>query len=98
MTNLRDESKTDLSLRRKCCEKFLIFQGCTQSFQYITQLCVTQFCPKTPRQCPRTTTDMPMSAPVAVHIDFCGYLQYFCISSVQKYTLQYATENHSDVN
>jgi hypothetical protein len=39
-----------------------------------------------------------MSAPVAVPIDFRGYLQYFCISSVWKYMLQYATENRSDVN
>jgi hypothetical protein len=44
--------------------------------------CVTHFCHTTPTECPRTTTDTPVSRPVAVHIDFHGYLQYFCISSV----------------
>jgi hypothetical protein len=39
-----------------------------------------------------------MSAPVAVHIDFPEYLQYFCISLVWKYALQYTTENRSDIN
>jgi hypothetical protein len=96
MTDLHDESKTDLSLRRKCCEKFHVFQGQTRHFS-ILDSCATHFCHKTPTECPRTTTDMPVSTPVAVHVDFHGYLQYFCISSVWKYTVQYATENRADV-
>jgi hypothetical protein len=31
-TDLHDESKTDLSLRHKCCEKFHVFQGWTRRF------------------------------------------------------------------
>jgi hypothetical protein len=97
MTNLHYESKTDLSLRCKYCEKFHVFQGWTRGFSVLDG-CVTHFCHTTPTECPRTTTDTSVNAPVAVHIDFRGYLQYFCISSFWKYVLQYATETRSAVN
>ena len=32
-----------------------------------------------PTECPRTTTDTPLSPSVAVNIDFRGYLQFLCI-------------------
>jgi hypothetical protein len=38
-TDLHDESKTDLSLWHKCCEKFHVFQGWTRHFYYIRRLC-----------------------------------------------------------
>jgi hypothetical protein len=52
MTDLHDESKTDLSLRRKCCEKFHVFQGWIRHFYYIRQLWYT-FLPRNSYRMPQ---------------------------------------------
>jgi hypothetical protein len=51
--------------------------------------CVTHFCHITPTECPRNTTDTPVSPPVAVHIDFHGPLRYFLL--VQSENTCYST-------
>ena len=47
----------------------------------------------TPTDSPSTTRDMSVGPPVAVNIDFCGYLWFSSISFVWIMWVQYATDN-----
>ena len=41
--------------------------------------CVAHWGPMVPTECPRTTTDTPVTPSVAVNVDFRGYLQFLRI-------------------
>ena len=56
---------------------------------------VAYYYPTTPTDYPSTTTGTSVGTPVAVNIEFCGYLQFLSISFVWIIWVQYATDNLS---
>ena len=58
-------------------------------------LCVACYYPTTPTDYPSTARDTSVGPPIAVNIDFCGYLQFLSISFVLIIWVQYATDNLS---
>jgi len=60
------------------------------------QLYVACYHPTTPTDYPSTTRGMSVGPPVAVNIDFCGYIWFLSISFVWIIWVQYATDNLSD--
>jgi hypothetical protein len=59
------------------------------------RLYVACYYPTTPTYYPSTTRRTSVGPPVAVNIDFCGYLRFFNISFVWIIWVQYATDNLS---
>ena len=59
------------------------------------QLYVACYYPTTPTDYPSTTRSMSVGPPVAVNIEFCGYLRFLSISFVWIIWVQYATDNLS---
>jgi len=58
-------------------------------------LYVACYYPTTPTDYPSTTRGMSVGPPVAVNIDFCGYLWFLSISFVWIIWVQYTTDNLS---
>ena len=56
------------------------------------RLYVACYYPTTPTDYSSTTRGMYVGPPVAVNIDFCGYLQFLSISFVWIIWVQYATD------
>jgi hypothetical protein len=75
------DSKTDLKLRCDYCTKFQRFKG-SQDFSVDWWLCVECYYPTTPTDYPSTKRDTSVGPPVAVNIDFCGYLRFLSIRFV----------------
>jgi hypothetical protein len=77
MNHLYSENKTGLKVQCECCVcKIPRILGCPRHFEYIWQLCVAHYCPKTPTKCTRTTRGTSVSPPVAENIDFRGDLVF----------------------
>jgi len=58
-------------------------------------LCVACYDPTTPTDYPSTTRGTSVGPPVALNIDFCGYLRFLSISFVWITWVQYTTDNLS---
>jgi len=57
------------------------------------RLCVSCYYTTTPTDYPSTTRGTSVGPPVAVNIEFCGYLNFFSISFVWIIWVQYSTDN-----
>ena len=75
----------------KLCE-FQLYGG-DQDVLIDWRLCVECYYPTTPTDYLSTTRGMSVGPPVAVNIDFCGYLQFFSITFVWIIWVHYATDN-----
>jgi len=84
----------DLKLWCDNCINFQVFEGAQYIFIKLRQY-VACFYPTTPTYYPNGTRCMCVGPPVAVNIDFCGYVWFFNISLVWIIWVQYATDNHS---
>jgi len=60
------------------------------------RLCVACYYSITPTDYPSTTRGTSVGPPVAVNVNFCGYLRFFSINFVWIIWLHYATDNLSD--
>ena len=74
------DSKTELKLQCDYCIKFQLFEGAQDVVTRLMAVC--RMYPTTPRDYSSTTTGMSVGPPVAVNIDFCGYLRFLSISFV----------------
>jgi len=54
------------------------------------------FSPTTPTDYPNTTRGTSVCPPVAVNINFCGYLRFFSITFDRIIWIEYATDNLSE--
>jgi hypothetical protein len=88
------DSKTDLKLDCESCVNSS-YMGVPKTFLIDWRLFVECYYLTTPTDYPSTTRGMPVGPPIAVYIDFCGYLEFLSISFVWIIWLQYATDNLS---
>ena len=86
------DSKTDLELRCDYCIKFQLFEGAQDVVARLTAVCC-MLLPHSPYRLPSTTRGMSVGPPIAVNIDFCGYLRFLSITFVWIVWVQYATDN-----
>ena len=86
------DSKIDLKPQCDYCIKFQLFEG-AQDFLVDWWLCIACYYPTTPADYPNTTRGTSVGPPVAVNIDFCGYVRFLSISFVWSIRVQFATDN-----
>jgi hypothetical protein len=69
--------------------------GSAKKFLVDWRLCVACYYPTTPTDYRSTTRGMSVGPPVAVNIDFCGYILFLSISFVWITWVQYAIDDLS---
>jgi len=88
------DSKTDLKLWCDSCIKFQLFEGAQDVVTRLAAICPCYYL-MTPTDYSSTTRGTSVGPPVAVNINFYGYLWFFIISFVWIVWVQYATDNLS---
>jgi len=74
--------------------KFQLFKGAQDIVTTLMAVCC-MLLPYNPYRLPSTTTGRTVGPPVAVNIDFCGYLRFSSITFVRIIWVQYETDNLS---